>query len=78
MHGGQKCQDVNERPRGHGRTIPRIEMVVSQGDTQLSVVTVGFSQNRDIVDVLFFWTLLPTHGKSDFLNEQNMLGTLPR
>ncbi len=23
------------------------------------------------VDVLFFWTLLPTYGKSDFLNEKN-------
>jgi hypothetical protein len=22
-------------------------------------------------DVLFFWTLLPTYGKSDFLNEKN-------
>jgi hypothetical protein len=31
-----------------------------------------------VADVLIFWALLPTYGKSDFLNEKNMLGTLPR
>ncbi len=34
--------------------------------------------HRLMVDGLFFWTLLPTYGKSDFLNEKKLLGTLPR
>ncbi len=29
-------------------------------------------------DVLFFWTALPTYRNTDFINEKNMLGTLPK
>jgi hypothetical protein len=29
-------------------------------------------------DGLFFWTALPTYRNTDFINENNMLGTLPK